>query len=309
MNKMLLKLVATLSPSKAMRYAVKHNDVDNYTKLKQDMRPVNSASHKFKYNFAICAIVKNEAPYLAEWIEYHKLLGTERFIIYDNESNDNIMDILGPYIDSGIVEYHFISGAGRQIDAYNKCLNLARGKIRWLAFIDIDEFIFPVLGESIPQMLQSYDKYPALAMHWMIYGDSHHKTKTNGLVIERFTMHANTNFIKNQHVKVIVHPHQTYHMNIHNGIFINGKHAVNENCRVACHAINPKITMSRVRVNHYYGKSYTEYLDKRARGSNAIGAVYERTKFDQHNRNDVTDDCMTQFVKPIYKQITRRFKK
>ena len=37
---------------------------------------------------AIGAIIKNEAPYLLEWVAYHRVLGVERFFIADNGSTD-----------------------------------------------------------------------------------------------------------------------------------------------------------------------------------------------------------------------------
>ncbi len=37
---------------------------------------------------AIGAIVKNEAPYLREWVAYHKAVGVDAFIIGDNDSTD-----------------------------------------------------------------------------------------------------------------------------------------------------------------------------------------------------------------------------
>jgi len=37
---------------------------------------------------SICAIFKDEAPYLPEWIEFHRLVGVERFFLYDNGSGD-----------------------------------------------------------------------------------------------------------------------------------------------------------------------------------------------------------------------------
>ena len=52
-----------------------------------------SKRKKYKYEVAICLIFKNEAAYLKEWIEYHRLLGVERFYFYDNESNDNTKEI------------------------------------------------------------------------------------------------------------------------------------------------------------------------------------------------------------------------
>ena len=40
---------------------------------------------------AVCAIYRNEAPYLREWIEFHRLVGVERFFLYNNESTDDHM--------------------------------------------------------------------------------------------------------------------------------------------------------------------------------------------------------------------------
>ena len=41
---------------------------------------------KYPFYLTLCAIAKNEGRYLQEWIEYHKMLGVEKFFIYDNES-------------------------------------------------------------------------------------------------------------------------------------------------------------------------------------------------------------------------------
>ena len=37
---------------------------------------------------AIGAIVKNEGPYLLEWIAFHRVVGVDRFFIADNASTD-----------------------------------------------------------------------------------------------------------------------------------------------------------------------------------------------------------------------------
>ena len=33
---------------------------------------------------AVCAIFKDEAPYLLEWIAFHKMVGVDLFVLYDN---------------------------------------------------------------------------------------------------------------------------------------------------------------------------------------------------------------------------------
>ena len=61
-------------------------------------------SSEYKYKFAICSMFKNEAKFLKEWIEFHRLIGAEHFYLYNNESTDNYLEVLKPYIDKNIVE-------------------------------------------------------------------------------------------------------------------------------------------------------------------------------------------------------------
>ncbi|MBQ7543421.1 MAG: glycosyltransferase family 2 protein [Synergistaceae bacterium] len=91
---------------------------------------------------AFVLIAKNEAPYIAEWIGFHRKQGVSHFIIYDNESTDNFREVLSPYIDAGLVTYHAIRGKARQIDAYNMALHDYGHKFKYMGFIDADEFMF-----------------------------------------------------------------------------------------------------------------------------------------------------------------------
>lgn len=54
---------------------------------------------------AICSVVQNESPYIAEWIEYHLLphIGVSEFVLYDDGSSDNTLMTLSPYVATGIV--------------------------------------------------------------------------------------------------------------------------------------------------------------------------------------------------------------
>ena len=50
---------------------------------------------------AACTIYRDAASYLAEWIEFHRLVGVERFFLYDNGSVDDHREVLAPYVDAG----------------------------------------------------------------------------------------------------------------------------------------------------------------------------------------------------------------
>ena len=59
------------------------------------MTNLNSQTHRAieescRYDLTIAAVFQNEAPYLKEWIEFHKLVGVEHFLLVDNESTDHV---------------------------------------------------------------------------------------------------------------------------------------------------------------------------------------------------------------------------
>lgn len=41
-----------------------------------------------RFALAVCAIFKDEAAYLREWLDFHLLMGVEHFYLYDNGSSD-----------------------------------------------------------------------------------------------------------------------------------------------------------------------------------------------------------------------------
>ena len=83
---------------------------------------------------AACTIYRDAASYLAEWIEFHRLVGVERFFLYDNGSADDHREVLAPYVDEGIAVVHdwplpFIGrrGRGRALPrAFEHCLGAHR---------------------------------------------------------------------------------------------------------------------------------------------------------------------------------------
>jgi hypothetical protein len=169
----------------------------------------------FSYDFeiSIATVFQNEAPYLKEWIEFHKLIGVEHFYLYNNNSEDHFLEILEPYIESGVVElfdwkerpktreeWHLIQRKAL-LDAILRAQNVSK----WVAFIDADEFIFPVEDKTLPQFLKNFEEYPAVAANWQVFGTSHiNHLKKNRLMIEQLTKKAYPKNSCNALVKSIV---------------------------------------------------------------------------------------------------------
>ena len=95
--------------------------IAEYRRLSRLSSEENRENRAFKYFMSIACIIKNEGPYLREWLEYHKLIGVEHFYVYDNESSDNTKEVLQPYIDAGDVTYIYFPGKGQARSGILSC--------------------------------------------------------------------------------------------------------------------------------------------------------------------------------------------
>ena len=136
---------------------------------------------------SVCAIYKNEARYLAEWIEFHLLAGVEHFFLYDNDSTDDHRDVLAPYERAGVVTVTDWPRFPPQVPAYDHCLATHRHDWRWMAFIDLDEFLFSPRLAPVPEVLRDYEHRAGVGALWIVFGTSGYKTPPAGLVLENYT--------------------------------------------------------------------------------------------------------------------------
>ena len=138
---------------------------------------------------AIAAIAKNEGAYIKEWIEFYVKQGVSHFLIYDNDSDDNMHEVLQPFITQGIVTYKKLPGKVRQMEAYNMAVNNYKNKFRYIAFLDLDEFCFCLehdknLYEFIDEFMKSHKHAGGIGANWLLFGSSGHETKPVGGVLE-----------------------------------------------------------------------------------------------------------------------------
>lgn len=196
-----------------------------------------SCSSSHKHRLAICAMFQNEAPWLKEWITYHhKVLGVDHFYLYNNDSTDDFMKILQPYIDNGMVELidwssndpshwvteinYLVPWIAVQVNAYKDCLkNRALGKSRWVALIDIDEFIVPAKGvKSFYETIRSLEKKGkgSIQMFWRCFGTSDIEALKEGeLMVENLVWRSHDDHPWNTLFKSIHRPEAVTTLNPH----------------------------------------------------------------------------------------------
>lgn len=183
-------------------------------------------AEKYQYQIAACLIFQNEADYLREWLEYHKLIGIEHFYLFDNLSTDHYMRVLKPYLKSGEVElFHEPTVAHNQKEikqvqcrCYEKSCALAAGTAKWLAIIDADEFIVPLKTNSLLKLLNKYDSFGGLYINWLMFGTSHVKTiPKDCLMIELLThcaekpMNLGKSIVRPERVSHCTDPHRSWY--------------------------------------------------------------------------------------------------
>lgn len=260
--------------------------LDPFYKLVMDLSG-RKATYDKKYKVSICAIFRDEAPYLREWIEFHKIVGVDHFYLYNNFSADDYQEVLRPYIENGdvtLTEWPYPQG---QMSAYRDCIERYREETQWIGFIDIDEFVVPKKMDTIYEFLKPFSRRAAVLIYWKFFGSSGFLERdTTGLVTEDFTVSwpkytnigkcfYNTGFAfaaaasKNKVMHhlcycavngVILPP-----VNLFDRCVLFGRHW-------AMHEDFP------IQINHYYTKSWQEYQVKKQRKS-----VYH--KYNTHTNN------------------------
>ena len=260
---------------------------------------------------AAVVIIKNEGPYIREWLAYHYLVGVSHFYIYDNESTDGVKEIIKDEIKSGLVDYELIKGKVRQVDAYNMALEKARNNKEYLIVIDADEFIFlknkdDSLYELCHDLITDNSKVGSLAINWVIFGSSHFQKAQKGLVTQTYLYRSRFNFEKNKHIKTICNPFKVAgFINPHFPEHLKDYYSINIARKRVIGPYSQPIYNPRIRINHYFTKSKEEFLQKRARGKADGNSIRSISEFKEHDKNDVYDSSMKRYALPLEKLLKK----
>jgi hypothetical protein len=262
---------------------------------------------------AVCSVFQNEAPWLKEWVKYHHdVLGVSHFYLYNNDSTDNYYEILKPYIDQGVVEIidwsskdlkhcfdSTCSGAcdtGENISfdffqagAFNDCLkNRALGKDKWVAIIDIDEFIVSSKGaQAFYDLLVDAEKMGrgSILLHWRMFGTSNVETLQEGeLLTEKLTWRGLDDHPWSYHVKSIHRPEAVALCNIHTAYKLNEGYQQK--------VIKPDV----VCIHHYWTRTERFCLQKRGMTKASNPEFFEAM-------HQVKDETMLKFVPNLKSKI------
>ena len=221
---------------------------------------------------AIPIIVKNEARYIEEWARFHLLAGVLHFIVYDNGSTDETVSILRDIVPAEaltIVPWAQSLRDGRSgAEIHNQVLAFAHAlanygaEFRWMAFVDVDEFIVPKAEASIEAALERVAEAGHVSLPWQMFGRGGHEALPEGGIVANYTRRMRTTEGARHALnwKCIVDPSRVTGVRVH-GMEIDGKgEGVNDAGVRAAHSAREKAEF--LQLNHYYTLSNKDLKDK-----------------------------------------------
>lgn len=270
---------------------------------------------------ALVAIVKDEAPYISEWIAFHANLGVRSIYIYDNGSTDQTVSLvegLKLLADVRVVPWmNFGRHIRIQTAAYNHAVANFGRHYRWMMFLDIDEFVFPKQGGDLNETMAIYEGIPAVSLPWQMFGPCGHRLRPDALVIEAYRERAvfpptNASLLN---YKTIADPTAIKWAHTHyselwddDGAMFNdaGQRFWRSDRFNIAHA-----TAERLQLNHYFTRSYEEFEQKIGkRRVSKEGRIDNRpsleSRLESINRQTVRDDSAVRFAADVKAALARQ---
>lgn len=275
---------------------------------------------------AIC-MVKNEEAYLLEWIAYHRIMGVDGFLIFDNDSTDKTPEILSALHQTGTVcavpwpTVHPYEK--QQISAFAnglRALQAAKAS-EWAGFLDVDEFYVSRRHGTLTKAMRKMPVADAYHLTWLFYGSSNLEKWTKELTIERFLQRAAREHGKNWLSKPLMnlssvtgHFHHPHNVKMREGsayLLPDGTvfpgDLPQRNTEAAKNLAAAKSnSMDELCIHHYAVRSKEEFVNKVGKGRvnyriNEKPLLFQENEeyFRTHDINDEHDDILLRIAPEV----------
>lgn len=264
----------------------------------------------------LATCLRNEGPYLLEWIAWHKLCGFQTIVLYDNGSDDGGRAILEPLAAAGEIVLRRQPdrpGKGPQFFAYADAARRCRSD--WIVFLDLDEFLVIDDGRPVGDWLGGFpDTVSQVMANWKLFGSGGANGQEPGLVIERFRRAAGEGDLRNAPVKTATRSDLVRAVHPHAPIAWRGDavHADGTPFAMSDHYGHAGAVRHAVaRVHHYAVKSREEFERKIARGRGTRPRGPEKLRADReaywlaHDIGTETDDTAFRRAEDVKAEMAR----
>lgn len=159
--------------------------------------------------------VRNEGPYLVEWIAWHRMIGFDQIVVFDELSQDGSTPLLQALAEAGAIKRVDNADPGAAMDhvtrALNKAVNLPDVQgADWAMVLDVDEFLVIHTGDgSLDALISTMPNAQAISPCWRFFGDGGQTDFVDAPVTLQFTCAASDDALEqNPHpgIKTLFRP-------------------------------------------------------------------------------------------------------
>ncbi|CAF1544101.1 unnamed protein product [Adineta steineri] len=220
------------------------------------------SSNSSQESFTLCTSpLHNKGKYLVQWIEFHRLVGFSKFVIYNTtDTNNHLSTIINIYTRKypglvDVVQWNFstlglvdaISSRYFQVEALHDCLIRYGDQSEWLGMIDLDEYIVPLHPYTtiVDYVHENFGRriIGSINLRSQFFcsknSDSYtaEENDTNRLTIERFRFRAR-NLYESGREKYLYRPRFVQYLSIHEQLVGLSKEQPLENHITLAHYIS-----------------------------------------------------------------------
>jgi len=141
----------------------------------------------------IVTTMKNEGPFILEWVAYHRMIGVTDFLVYTNDCTDGTDTLLDILQDKGVVQHRENPFRTSDLKPQHAALQAAEKeriikKADWLICMDVDEFISIKAGAGhLTDLFKAVPQANMIAITWRLFGNNDIHEFRDGLLTENFT--------------------------------------------------------------------------------------------------------------------------
>lgn len=134
--------------------------------------------------------VKNEGPFLLEWIAFNRLIGCTHFLFYSNDCTDGTDTLLEALEEHGVVN-HLPNPAKSRNYQMQALKNARRRRLvklsDWVWIADVDEFLNIHVGDhTIPALIDACNNPQAISITFQFFANNGVERYEDRPVIEQF---------------------------------------------------------------------------------------------------------------------------
>lgn len=142
---------------------------------------------------AIVTTMKNEGPFILEWIAYHRAIGFDDFLVYTNDCTDGTDTLLDLLQSKGIVQHRDNPFRGTGLKPQHAALQAADGEsiiteAEWAICMDVDEYVNIKCGDgTLDALFAAVPDANMITLTWRLFGNADIHEYRDGFLTEAFT--------------------------------------------------------------------------------------------------------------------------